>query len=586
MAIQRYKISLNNARFPFVSSWRSRAALSSQLDTAQRTPRQFQGSDENIDFNVPQVIYAENVIPTTGGYRSVSYATKIPAYGTVSDFDVIFPLRDANENSVLFSPAKGKNYRYNPVTQTWSLQTSTLLYSVQGYVVAESSEHTPATATVTRAYVAGYTFVCYSRIGVRLTADPSGPATADGSLFYWNSLANDLAPLLNPFAAPLVQNLPIPFGEIDGIAGSNGYLIVWSGLTVYWAPFADTGFDFEAYANGEVTGAGYQIPEDVKGTITAIVPVSGGFIIFTKKNAVAAFYNASNFASPWIFRQVSNAGGLSSLQRSTDISNLGGVYAYTTGGLQKLSLNAAETNFPDATEFLGSRFIETFNLTSLEFDRSVATTEMYVRVAHCGQRYLVISYGFIPDEFMFALVYDEELRRWGKLKIRHRDCFEFNYLRGEAALTYGMLYGIAYSEMTGIAYEDTQVVEDGATYPLQSVAFMQRNGEVKLAVLDMRDRGDSSESVMVLGPQQLTRARHTTVHEVEIDGLRTGDCKILTSLNGRTFAASYDGYLREGTADYCSFGFELPTGKSHGVVISGSFDINGIVIHATNDGAI
>lgn len=584
MAVQRYKAALNNARFPLVSTWGERAVILPAIDASQRSPRQYQGSDENIDFNVPQVLYGENFVPVSAGIKSVSYKQIIGP--TVNrDFDQIFPLRDADENTVLYSPSHGQNYVYDSVAAAWSFETCDAKYLAESFYVASASTATPATARVTRAYVDGKTFVCYGRVGVR-TGSASGAVTDDGSIFYWDPSTKEVVTLKNATYSPLVANLTIPVGEIDGVASSNGYLLVWSGITVYWALFDGTGFEFAPYASGEVTGAGYQIPEDVKGPITALVPVTGGFIIFTTKNAVAAFYNANNFASPWIFRQISNAGGIESYEQTTEDANLGAIYAHTTGGLQRITLNAAETSFPDVTDFLGLRLQETFNPSSLQFERGLVTADFFTKLSFCGQRFLVISYGTYPGIYSYALVYDAELKRWGKLRLAHRDCFAYSYGSQEAPLTYAMLGDVPYEDMDTIAYEDAVIAGGNLTYPRQSVAFLLETGEVKLAVMDTREPEDDSQAFVLLGRFQLTRSRLSTLHEVEIEGLVAGGTVgVLRSTNGRTFASSELGYLREQSDDFAEYGFDMVTGKNFTLFVKGNFYLSSAILHVTNDGS-
>jgi hypothetical protein len=442
--------------------------------------------------------------------------------------------------------------------------------------------------------VDGKTFVCYGRVGVR-TGSASGAVTDDGSLFYWDPLTESLQTVLNLTYATLIKNLDrldrygnrvLPDGEIGGIASSNGYLLIWSGLTVHWALWDGASFDFIEYAAGEVTGAGYQIPEDVKGPITALVPVTGGFIIFTTKNAVAAFYNSNNFASPWIFRQISNAGGIESYEQTTEDANLGAIYAHTTGGLQRITLNAAETSFPDVTDFLGLRLQETFNPSSLQFERGLVTADFFTKLSFCGQRFLVISYGTYPGIYSYALVYDAELKRWGKLRLAHRDCFAYSYGSQEAPLTYAMLGDVPYEDMDTIAYEDAVIAGGNLTYPRQSVAFLLETGEVKLAVMDTREPEDDSQAFVLLGRFQLTRSRLSTLHEVEIEGLVAGGTVgVLRSTNGRTFASSELGYLREQSDDFAEYGFDMVTGKNFTLFVKGNFYLSSAILHVTNDGS-
>lgn len=586
MAVQRFKLPLNNARFPMISSWGSRAVAVPSLDSGTRTSYKYYGSDENLDSDVAQVLYGENFVPVADGLKSVSYHSIIA--GTVNlDFDQIFPLRDDEENTVLYSPARGKNYRYDNTLGLWDDDPMAAKWVAEAppLYISTSSKATLDTAKVTRAYVDGKTFVAYSRIALS-TTNGGASIDEDGSVYSWDPALQVLTrvDLGNP--AAIIINLAISKGEVGGVSSSNGYLLVWSGLTIYWAPFNGAAFDYQPYANGEVTGAGSQIPEDIQGPITAIVPLSGGFIIFTTKNAVAAFYNANNFASPWIFRPVSNAGGIETFEQAAIEGNLGSLYAYTTGGIQRLTLNNAESDFPDVTDFLGGREFETFNTGSKTFQPGLTTTEFFVKITYCGQRFVVISYGTFPGVYSLALVYDTGLRRWGKLRIVHSDCFSYSYGAEDANLTYSMLSDVSYAEMLAMTY-GTAVIKGGAlTYPRQAVAFLLRTGEVKLAVMDHRVPDDTSESFVLIGKCQLTRARIATLHTIEIEGLReNGEVSVLRSIDGMNFEPAEDSYLREQNVEFSEWGVDAVTGKNFTTFIKGDFALTTLIYHATNDGS-
>lgn len=587
MAMNRFKLALNNARFPLVSTWGERAVVIPSMDIAARANRGFQGSEDSIDYDVPQILYGENFVPVTNGIKSVSYLKIVePDAGGLNDFDQIFPLRDADENAVLYSPAHGRNYVYNKTTLAWQHTDLTTVLSV-GPPISILSPASPtqiADAKVTRAYVDGKTFVCYSRLIAQKVA---GAVDYDGSIYSWDSTNLVLVTVSSLEPTPLVTNLPFTMGTIDGIAGSNGYLVVWSGLEVAWAPFDGTSFNFEVYANGEVTGAGSQIPEDLQGPITAIIPVSGGYIIFTTKNAVAAFYNPNNFASPWIFKLIGNAGGLESFEQATVEGNLATIYAYTTGGMQKISLNQAESDFPDVTDFLGGRYLESFNPESIEFEPAAASGgECFVKVTYAGQRFVIISYGFVPGIFSYALVYDVSLKRWGKLRLEHRDCFFYSYGSQQEDLTYNMMLDVSYNDTDPDAYDDMVIESGNLVYPRQSLAFLLKSGEIRLAILDYRVKDDESAAFVLIGKNQLSRSRLSTIHEVEIEGLRAGGvCAVLRSINGANYQPADLGFLREQELNYAEYGFDCVTGKNFTLFVSGDFFLTTAIIHATNDGS-
>jgi hypothetical protein len=140
--------------------------------------------------------------------------------------------------------------------------------------------------------------------------------------------------------------------------------------------------------------------------------------------------------------------------------------------------------------------------------------------------------------------------------------------------------------MDTIAYEDAVIAGGNLTYPRQSVAFLLETGEVKLAVMDTREPEDDSQAFVLLGRFQLTRSRLSTLHEVEIEGLVAGGTVgVLRSTNGRTFASSELGYLREQSDDFAEYGFDMVTGKNFTLFVKGNFYLSSAILHVTNDGS-
>lgn len=90
MAIQRFRLALNNASFPFVSTEAPRATFVPGLDLPNRAPRGYVAGPESADYNLTQIIYGENFMPVGSGVRSVGYK-QIIAPTVNTDFDSVFP---------------------------------------------------------------------------------------------------------------------------------------------------------------------------------------------------------------------------------------------------------------------------------------------------------------------------------------------------------------------------------------------------------------------------------------------------------------------------------------------------------------
>jgi hypothetical protein len=566
MAVQRFKVSLNNARYPLVASKAQRAVFVPGLDSAPRTPRIFMGKDENVDYDLAQVIYAENVMPVSEGVRSAGYRQLIGP--TVNkDFDQLFPLRDENEFTVLYSPAKGKNYIYDDVAEQWITDpvTTTVTDLAVGSV--------PADSRVTYAYVDGRTFVCYSRL------KSSGSPAADRSIFYWDSSLKRLLP-----ANSLITNLPFPAGEIDGVSSANGYLIVWSNLSVAWAPFNGAAFDFIPYTNGAFTGAGTQIPEEIKGPIQAVLQVAGGFIIFTNRNAIGAHYHSQNLAAPWVFREIAGAGGLRSYEQATVESNLGGVTAYTTAGFQSINLNSSQHKHPDISDFITGRSMDRYEYGLHQIESGTSNQDLNVKVSVIGNRYITVSYGYLEGVYTHALVWDLALERWGRLRQRHVDLFYYVHRLEEQPITYGQLIDVSYSELEGERF-DTLVIppEDRVTNARHSLAFLRETGEVVVAIWSDDDRAEDP-GVVVIGRIQLSRSRRVQFNRAEIEGLTSGRVYLQPSYDGRTLAPTEALIDIARVQDLAVVG-GLYDCLNFNLVIEGSFALSTVIIEGTPAGS-
>lgn len=569
MAIQRFKVSLNAARFPLISTKGSRSVFIPGLDSAPRTPRQFVGTEPSTDYNTAQILYIENVMPVAEGLRSVGYQQKIA--GTVNnDFDTVFPLRDAEERIALYSPAKGKNYVYDEVAGMWKTST---IESIFGLTLSGSSPKTPATARVTYAYVDGKTFVCYSNL--------VSTTSVDMSLMVWNPATLELEP-----AGALIANLPYGVGEIDGIASSNGFLLVWSDLSVAWAAFNGTAFDFTPFANGEFTGAGAQIPEDVQGPVLAIVGVAGGFMMFTSRNCVGASYHAQNTVSPWLFREIAGAGGAAGYEVLTVEGSLPAVYGYTTSGLQRITLNSAEPFQPQVADFITGRQIERYLAATKELLQSSSGQDLAIKVTNIGNRYIAISYGLTEGNYEYVLLWDLALERFGKLKFQHTDCFHYTYIPGDVTLTYDMANSITYDDMDAIAYNDVNQAPTAELSPAQhALGLMTAQGAIYIGEWTDKVRATTDEGVAIIGRIQLSRSRHTQINRIDAEGMEGGSISVVPSYDGRTTSPAIPmvDIVRE--PGFLSVG-ELVDAKNFDVLVEGAFDLSALLIEAVPTGQI
>lgn len=544
----RFTSALNSAEFPFVSSFQGRTVVKPELDNNIKTNQAFYGTQESANYSIPMLMYCENVLPLGEGIQSVGYEQLIAGLPGADDFDQAITLRDEDENNFIFVPAGGKNYIYRGDTGVWA---STNPISAEGRAVS-------------RAYVNGRTFICYSGLGI----------------YEYNSSTGVFGKL---------TLTGLTDAEVTSIGSSNNYLIAATKITVYWSSLIDQ----TDFVPSILTGAGFSIPQDVKAEITAVIGTAGGFIIYTARNAVAAIYT-NNIRAPFSFREISNAGGIESYEQVTSESTSGPQFAWTTGGLQKIVPQGADTISGRANDFLAGGRWEYWDPVNKRLVRQPGGgTEFAVKVTYIASRFLVVSYSVdSTDTYQYALVFDTVLERWGKLKIDHTDCFFYPYPNVGPDPAYEDLTATSYEDFGAVTYEGLTLGGVRSRTPSKrTLAFLQSDGTVQLTLMTY-EKTVAQQGVIVLGRFQLARAETTTLHAVELEGGYSTQgtteplitVTALSSQDGKNLDEAHPLLLVTSTEEYQEYDCRVH-GKNFALVVEGTFALNTCLLEITNDGS-
>lgn len=541
MAKYRFQGAINAAVFPFVSAFQSRTVVQPQLDNNVKTNQAFYGTQESADYSIPQLLYCENMMPTAEGLMSVGYSRVIePADPAVTTFDQAITLRDADENNFLFAPAGGMNYIYRGNTGVW----------------ASTNPIAAAGVTVSRAYVNGRTFICYEGLGI----------------YEYDSAADTFLP------QPIIG---LTAAEIRGIGSSNNYLIAFTNITVYWSSLVNP-LDFFPSLT---TGAGFSIPQDVKAKITGVIGTAGGFIIYTAKNAVAAVYT-QNSRAPFNFKEISNAGGIETYEQVTSDQNSGPQYAWGTGGLQKVTTQGSEVLSGELNDFLAGRLWESWDpIGKRLLPQKAGASEFRVKVTYIGSRYLIISYSVDSgDVFQYALLYDTSLKRWGKIKRDHVDCFNYPYPNVFGDLSYDDLATISYEALGETSYAELATGIISLQPSKRTIGLLGADGSVEILEMDY-NKGDQA-GVAVFGKFQLTRARVMTIQQLALEavfGTNAVTVTAIASIRGKTLDTVESMRLLTEDGDLKTYAKRL-TGTNVSVAMEGAFSVTSYLLEVTNDG--
>lgn len=548
MAKERFTGALNTTTFPLISILQKRTVVQPLSDINVRTLRNPNSTEDFSDQKIPQVLYLENVIPTGEGFQSVGYLPVLPGLPGVTAFDQAITLRDFDENNFLFSPAGGLNYIYTANAGVWK--------STNPITGAESK-------VVTRSYVNGRTFICYAGLGIY-----------------------EYDATLDTFDKQTIQGLAD--ADVRGIGSSSNYLLIFTVLTVHWSSLVDP-LDF---VPSLTTGAGFAIPQDVKARITAILGIAGGFIVYTAKNAVAAVYT-NNTRAPFTFKELSNAGGILSYEQVTSEQSSGPHYAWTTGGLQKITIQGSEPVSAEVNDFIAGKMWEYWDAASKLLQQVNTTgTEFPVKLAYISSRWLLLSYNTSGTSggFNYVLVYDTTLKRWGKLKVDHVDCFYYPYPNLFGDLSYDNLSGVSYEDLSNVTYDQLSMGIPSDPPSKLCGGFLQSDGTCTLLEMDY-SKVTQQEGVIIFGKFQSTRARLITLQVVDLEGVYQD-----TSNSAPVFTAhalvSFDGFKPDGVHEMklLKQGSKLArfakrvTGINVSLLFTGTFAFSTYLLEVTKDG--
>lgn len=502
MAQISYRGNLAADDFPLLSALQGQTVIVGKIDQDYELTAK-QGQRLQKEKQIPQIYYCHNVIPTGQGYQSIGFTDKIASIAQV-DFNDGFTLRDPSENKFLYSPAGGKNYVYDANVGNW----------------VSRNPIAAAGLLVTVAYLNGETYIFYQKVGC----------------FRYDRATTAMVPVA--FTGLVVAN-------INGICASNGFLLAWDDANNVYRSQAASPLNFTPDPS---LGSGSGIPQDIRGRIVVVLPIAGGYIVYTTANAVAGVFQ-QNIRYPFIYREVAGSAGIRSPNHVSWQDNLGDHYALTVAGVQQVDKSKATPVFPDLSDFLASKVFEDYDTNTDTFTVTKLSAQVDVHITVVGSRFVVFSYGVVAGTYTHALIYDLGFKRWGKIKYTHVDCFSY-----------------AVPNLVGVPTFET---------PKDIVAFLQNDGTIKIVNFDLVHTNDTG--LIVLGKFQFLRDRLVGLLEVEmenIDQTYNFSLRILTSLNGKTISSIIkDPTLLDNVDNFRRWGMRTGDGTNHSIVGFGTFHL-------------
>jgi len=551
---KKVSITLASARIPLNSRHVRDPVIVQELDLSG--PRHISKNDKVADFDtvVPTLIYADNVLPTPTGYKSVNFLQVASAISSTAKLHCL--------HTVSISP--GLTYLYAYVTDsTNSGNNGHWFLSGAGeweQIFAETVAFSDITAAfISLAIVNGRAFIYFSNVKcMEITAGAVANVTLTG----------------------------ITAANILGCFSSSGYLMLWDETSVYRSSLVSP-VDF---VPSSVTGAGSESPQDARGDIKLCKRAKGGFIIYTDTNCLYAQYS-QDFRTPFIYSEMSGLAGISS---PTDVSQDGSQEHLIKSGANFSALIKSDltTVFHEVTALAAAKLLDTLDLETViiteeqVYDVSAGLAAIAGGILACSYRGITeeeYEAGADTSNFSHALIYLNSLGRYGKVATPHAFCRQWPF---DTAVTF-----LRIRQLQELIFEDfeTQTIEEafsresfGRVFGNSIVSFIAANGSASLLWDDVKST--DSDGVVVLGPFQMARGFYTLIAGISAKEASGATCYIGTSNTGETVDRSM---LCSGdTAGlYTSFPARV-TGANHLICFSGQFDLSSAIVKLLKTGMI
>lgn len=534
------RVTLDSANVPMLSSHSGPTVVYVKEGMA-KLRQETKPTDAPWELTEPQLIFAENVMPMPRGLTSITYSPKVSGLGGVNTF------------------YQAGTYRTSTgAVGYWGKTTDGRLFTSPSSSISWTERTVgawPDEWSITIAKINGNTYFYVSYYGCYRFND-------DGTI---------TAVTLSGLTA----------SAIKGIVASIGRLFAYTSTFLHYCSEVDI-FDFTP---SSTTGAGSTQIQYVRGDILMVEGTSFGLFIYSRENVVAA-QETGNVAAPYLFSEVENSAGVADLELVATAPGLDAVYAFGAGGLQLVNVKQATPIFPEISDFMALRSLETYDYDLHKITKQVFISRLKVKISYVSSRYFVVSYGI--SSLTHLLVYDTSLRRWGKLRRDHVDVFTIT-----EALTPGEY--IKFNDMVVSAVNvlipasETKQHVSSDLANQETFALMSSSGGIEL--IDFNLFGSPQmPAVCVFGRIQLRRGRESIIQEVLVEGISTGAPRFLgDSVAYRpqkyeTPAAMYEEFVDEESLSARYLG-DLPAAY-HNLHIVGMFDLTGLSLVLTPDGEV
>lgn len=502
MAQITFRLNVTSSQFPFLSDRIGATVIVPNQDTYYVRPNAFTGETADKNIGIPQFSFMENVMPSSSGYSSVGYnAATVEYLGTfdsIQQSDQFLYLRGRTGKRYLmnFNRQNGRGFIYSTELGEWIN-----LFLIP---VALSQAYT--------CLVKGRCFIFFKNHDTAFEFGGFNAGTGSFDLIVYSGFLG-------------ITDLTQFFGMVS----ANNYLIFFTRtLIVYTIPTEFYGDLPDFTPSLGQTGASSETPSVLKGVILTCLPTQDGFDIFTSTNIVTAYYSG-NIQFPWTYRELEGSAAINNLDVIAADKDGYSKYAYTSAGLLKIGKSSCTPVFVEAAEFIGNNVFEYFNWPTKSIQKVTLSEPMNVSLSYVANRWLVISYGVTGSVFTHAIIWDEHLKRWGKLQQYHSRVVEFfgipSTINPIPAYTYQELLNLGWSYQTLLDLMKTYFDLGGVDYSgnpdieleYSAMGLVGLTGIVN--VVDFDVNVNTNQSIAILSRLQFTRTSRFKITDIWVENL-------------------------------------------------------------------
>lgn len=488
------------------------------------------------ETTVPMLAYADNVLATYYGYKSVTFTSLLARISATAEVIFADSISSTSLGSFIYAYVEDSVVPDN--TGHWIVTQD-----IDGVLTWEQLLEVTAYDPGTLITVAAINSRIFIHVANTITYEFDGSALASVSLG------------------------GLTTADIVGIVATSGYLVAYSSEKPFWSSLTNP-LDF---IPSDITGAGSSSVQELQGDIVLCRAAESGFIMYSTVNAVYALASA-DIRFPFIFKEIKGIGGIANSaavsygQSQTHMVRSG-------AGLSKVSKSGVTAVMNDVNSFINGTLS---NSIDADFDiEEVYVGPIEAQLLHTRHGEAVVSYGIEGEaNFTGLIYYASNLNRYSKLAVSHSFVLENPFTTVVASNVMHYFGTSLYEDYPEpVTYESLAVSSVRSTTDT-GIVLLRADGE--LVFLDGRYEL-SYDGAIILGPFQLIREQTSTLVAVNIQAASTS--KVTVTIKSTASDGSVRTVVPDGRQINKGIRYDTRvTGLNHLVCITGSFDLSSVTL--------